>query len=178
MRATALILIGLLACGAGCNKNKERKVWKPEDEPVAKAEPPKTSPPPGVIAQPPQEQPKQKPKSLVGNIYRTMDDVDFDAAMRNIALAMQQHEIQNNRLPKNMDELAAFYEKNPRIIDAFKWLEVQWGAPKPADPANTVFMNEIGPDRANNRAVITANGTFTKIPEEQFAKMPKAQGKK
>ncbi|MBX9678766.1 MAG: hypothetical protein K2X38_08365 [Gemmataceae bacterium] len=176
MRATALMLIGLLAIGAGCNKNKERKAWKPEEQPVAKAEVPLMNP--GGIVQPPQEQPKQKPKSLVGNIYRTMDDVDFDAAMKNIGLAVQSHEIQNNRLPKNMDELAAFYEKNARIIDAFKWLEVQWGAPKPADPANTVFMNEIGPDRANNRAVILANGTYTKIPEEQFAKMPKAQGKK
>jgi len=61
------------------------------------------------------------------------------------------------------------------VKEAFEWLEVQWGAPPPSDPAGTVFAYENAPDATNHRAVVFANGTYRKVPEEEFAKMPKAK---
>lgn len=166
-----VVLCGLAACGAGCNKNKAKNV--PAADAQAKAEPTKEIAPPP----PPPVEPKKTPKSLLGNIYRTMEDTEFDNALRNIALALQTYEVTNGKFPAKMEDLAPNFEGHPKIKEAFQWLEFRWGAPNVADKANTLLGWEIGPDRANHRRVITAGGMFKKIPEEEFATAPKAPAK-
>lgn len=122
-------------------------------------------------------------KTRLGKYVRPLERTETEHVLRTLGMAYHNFYDVHKRGPKDQKELEPFYERNSRITQSLDkdegWLEFIWEARlnrMPEGPSRTVLAYEKQPE-GSDRYVLFGDASFRLMPEDEFAKAPRAQGK-
>ena len=172
MRVTFILLLAAALHPIGCGKRSEApKAVEIDLNKLA-------NPGPG---DPQPKIPIDFKKTPPGGLPRTIDVTEVRNILGQLGRAYHGFFGDRNRGPNDAMELAPYFEKNPKILQALDpkegYIPFQWKAHllrMPAGTSNTILAFETIADANGQRNVVMADSSVTQMDEATFQKAPKA----
>jgi hypothetical protein len=140
---------------------------------------------PAVQKEDPKPDPEPTPKAPASTgVGRVRDRVEISNILKNLGIAYEQFEVEQNRGPKNPSELLTWLKANTGPMNDYlanKWITVIWSVKPssgfPNGSSNTILAYETDADRQGLRLVLRGDKSVDLMDEVTFQKTPKAIGK-